>query len=77
MNNLPVFRSVYLDAPVAIGKIYIGSYEVSYGYTLAILSFMSIAMMFVPKQYVLELESISLVAKVPGCGSDIVHLLLD
>ena len=77
MNNLPVFLFVYVDSLVTIGILYIGSYEVSYGYTLAVLSVMSIAMKFVPKQHVSTLESISLVAGVPGCGSNIMHLLLD
>ena len=37
---------------------------------------MAITIKCVPKQHVFELETILLVAKVPGCGSDIVHLLL-
>ena len=38
---------------------------------------MFITMKFMPKQYVSALESISLVSKVLGWGSNIVHLLLD
>ena len=77
MNDLPVFLSVYVYAPVTIGTLYIGSYEVSYGYALAFLSDMEITMKFVPKQHVSVLESILLAAGVPGCGSDIMHFLLD
>ena len=58
MNDLPVFLSVYVDAPVTIGTLYIGSYEVSYRYALAGLSVMAITMQFVPKQHVSALESI-------------------
>ena len=56
MKNLPVFLFVYVDAPVTIGTLYIGSYEVSYGYALAFLSDMEITMKFVPKQHVSALE---------------------
>ena len=56
MNDLPVFLFVYVDAPVTIGTLYIGSYEVSYGYTLAVLYDMDITMKFVPKQHVSALE---------------------
>ena len=62
---------------MTIGKLYIGSYEVPYGYTLAVISDMAIIMKFVPKQHVSALEYISLVDGVPGCGSDSMHLLLD
>ena len=46
MNDIPVFIFVYVDAPVTIGTLYIGSYEVSYGYTLAFFSVMAITMKF-------------------------------
>ena len=77
MNDLPVFLSVYINAPVTIGRLYICSYEVSYGYVSAVLSVMTITMKFVPKQHVSELESSLLVAGVLGCGSNIMHLLLN
>ena len=77
MNNFPIFLSLYVDALVTIGTFYIGSYELSYGYSSAVLSVMAITMKFVPKQHVSSLESILLVDKVPRYGSDIVHLLLD
>ena len=77
MNDLPVFLFVYVDAPVTIGTLYICSYELSYGYTSSVLSVMDITMKFVPKQNVPVLKSISLVAGVTGCGSNIMHLLLD
>ena len=77
MNNLPVFLSVYIDAPVTIGTLYMGLYEVLYGYTSDVLSVMDITMKFGPKKNVSALESIVLVTKVTGCGSYIIHLLLD
>ena len=77
MNNIPVVISLYVNAPVTVGTLYIGSYEVLYGYTSAVLHFMVITMKFVPKQHELSLESFFLVAKVTRCGYDIVYLLLD
>ena len=77
MNDLPVYLSVYIDSPVTTGTLYIGSYEVSYVYTLAVIYIMDKTMKYVSTQHVSALESISLVGKVPGCGSDIVSLLLD
>ena len=77
MNSIPVFLSIYVDAPVTIGKLHIGSYEVLYGYTSAEISVMVTTMKFVPKQNVSALESIWLVAKVRGFGYDIVHLVLE
>ena len=77
MNNLPVFLSVYVNAPVTIGTVYIVSYVLSYVYTLAVLSVIDTTMKFLPKQHVLALDYILLVAKVLGGGSNIVHLLLD
>ena len=77
MNDIPVFLSVYVEAPVTIGTLHIGSYEVSYGYTSDVLSVIFITMKFVTEQHVLALKYILLVAKYPGCGSNIVHLLLE
>ena len=76
MNDLPIVLSIYVDAPVTIGTLYIGSYEVSYGHTLDVLSIMDITIKFLPKQYVSALDSISLVDGVPGCSSDIMRLLM-
>ena len=42
MNDIPAFLFVYIDAPVNIETLYIGSYEVLYGYILAVLSVMAI-----------------------------------
>ena len=77
MNYLPVFLSVYINAPVNIGTLYMVSYEVSYGYTFSVLCVMSITMKFVHKQHVSALKYIFLVAKVMVYVSNIVHLLLD
>ena len=52
MKNLPVFIFVYVDALVTIGKLYMGSYELLYGYTSAVLSSVDIIMKFVSKQHV-------------------------
>ena len=68
---------IYVNAPVNTGTVYIVLYELLHGYTSAVLSVITIKMNFVPKQHVLELDSISLVSKVPGHGFNIVHLLLD
>ena len=58
MKNLPVFLFIYVDAPVTIGTLYMGSYDVSYGYTPDFLSVMAITTKFVPKQHVSSLEYI-------------------
>ena len=77
MNDLPIFLFIYVDAPLTIGKSYIGSYEVLHGYILALLSGTDITMKFVSTHKMSALESVSFVAGVPGCGSNIMHLLLD
>ena len=51
MNDLPLFLSVYVDAPITIGTLYIGSFEIFYGYTWAVLYVMVITMKFMPKQH--------------------------
>ena len=77
MKNIPVFLSIYVDAQVTIGTLYIDPYALSHRYKPFSLSFMFTTMKFVLKKHVSALESIPLVAKVPGCGFNIVHLLLD
>ena len=53
MNNIPVFLFIYVDTMVTIGTLYIGSYEVSYGYTSYVISVITITIKFVNKQHVL------------------------
>ena len=55
MKNIPVFLSLHVDAPVTIGTLCMGSYELLYGYTSAVLSGMVITMKCVPKQHMLAL----------------------